>query len=623
MSKKQKLTLLRIMISSVLWAALMLFPPEGWLRPVCFLVPYLLCGYDILWGAIHGILHGQLFDENFLMAVATVGAFSLGEYGEAVAVMIFDQAGQLFESVAVARSRKSIAALTDLRPDTARVVLPDGSGEERDPYDVPVGSLIEVRPGERIPIDSVVYKGTALIDTSALTGESVPVQVCEGESVLSGSVCTDAVLILETEREFDRSAVMRILELVEEAASRRSRSESFITRFARIYTPAVCAGALALALLGPAVSLLLGRAAGWSAWIYRALTFLVISCPCALVISIPLGFFAGIGGAGSIGILIKGSSFLETCAKVKHVVLDKTGTITEGMFEVTRIHHSPLEDRRLLELVAYAESASSHPAARSILRTYGDPIDPSRVSDITEIAGRGVSALVDGMRVRVGNRALMESIGITCPECDCTGTVFYVAGDDRYLGHIQITDRIRPEAAEAVKCLKELGVNHIVMLSGDRKDAAEQAARRIGIDTVYAQLLPQQKVEHMERLLKDRLPGEAVAFVGDGINDAPVLTRADLGFAMGAIGSDAAIEAADVVLTDDDPRKVATAIALSRRCMRIIRENIGLALGIKAVCLVLGALGIAGMWLAIFADVGVMVLCVLNAIRALRTKAFA
>ena len=637
MTRKQKKVLIRICVSASMLIALALLPedfprlsflPEGPLgrlpRLLLYLVPYGIIGYDILRKAFRGILNRQVFDENFLMAVATLGALAIGflktgDFVEAVAVMLFYQVGELFQGIAVGRSRKNISALMDIRPDYARLETPEGA-EETDPDEVPVGSVILVNPGEKVPIDGIVLEGESSLNTAALTGESIPRDVKPGDEICSGCVNMSGVLRIRTTRVFGESTVSKILELVENASSLKSRSETFISRFARYYTPAVVFGALALALLPPLVrGLFLGLSPEWGEWIYRALTFLVISCPCALVISIPLTFFAGIGGAGKAGILVKGSVWLEELSRTGIVVFDKTGTLTEGVFQVTAVHHSPLSDEDLLEYAALAESSSSHPIAVSIRKACTRPLDLSRVSHVEEISGNGVRVLVDGKEVACGNARLMERLGVPCVECHETGTIVHLAVDGAYAGHIVISDREKPEAKEAVAALKAAGVRRTVMLTGDRDAVARQVAERLELDQVYSDLLPEDKVSMLEELLKSRHPKEVLAFAGDGINDAPVLTRADLGIAMGAMGSDAAIEAADIVLMDDNPLKIAKAIRISRKCMRIVRENIFFALAVKAVCLVLGALGIANMWLAVFADVGVMVLAVLNAIRALFT----
>ena len=626
MSRKQKKMLIRILAAAVLLIALHVIPAAGAARFVLYLIPYLVIGYDILIKAAKGIKNRQVFDECFLMAVATVGAFALalydrsGDYTEAVAVMLFYQIGELFQSYAVGKSRRNISDLMDIRPDYANVER-DGKLEQVDPDEVEIGSVILVQPGEKVPIDGVVLEGSSSLNTSALTGESLPRDVGEGDEIISGCINLSGVLKIETTKEFGESTVSKILDLVENASSRKSRSENFISKFARIYTPAVCYAALALAVLPPLARLLaFGMSPDWGTWIYRALTFLVISCPCALVISIPLSFFAGIGGASNAGVLVKGSNYLETLSQARIVVFDKTGTLTQGVFEVNGIHHSGLENEKLLEYAALAESASSHPISRSLQRAYGKEIDRSRVTDIQEISGNGVTAKVDGREVAAGNDKLMELLGISYIGCHSIGTIIHMAIDGTYAGHIVISDIEKPHSKEAVKALKASGVRRTVMLTGDSRKVAEKVAADLGIDEVYSELLPAGKVEKVEELLKNKKEMEKLAFVGDGINDAPVLRRADIGIAMGAMGSDAAIEAADVVLMDDDPLKIAKAIRISRKCLRIVYQNIVFAIGVKLVCLALGALGIANMWLAIFADVGVMIIAVLNAIRALFVK---
>ena len=626
MSRKQKKMLIRILAAAVLLIALHVIPAAGAARFVLYLIPYLVIGYDILIKAAKGIKNRQVFDECFLMAVATVGAFALalydrsGDYTEAVAVMLFYQIGELFQSYAVGKSRRNISDLMDIRPDYANVER-DGKLEQVDPDEVEIGSVILVQPGEKVPIDGVVLEGSSSLNTSALTGESLPRDVGEGDEIISGCINLSGVLKIQTTKEFGESTVSKILDLVENASSRKSRSENFISKFARIYTPAVCYAALALAVLPPLARLLaLGMSPDWGTWIYRALTFLVISCPCALVISIPLSFFAGIGGASNAGVLVKGSNYLETLSQARIVVFDKTGTLTQGVFEVNGIHHSELENEKLLEYAALAESASSHPISRSLQRAYGKEIDRSRVTDIQEISGNGVTAKVDGREVAAGNDKLMELLGISYIGCHSIGTIIHMAIDGTYAGHIVISDIEKPHSKEAVKALKASGVRRTVMLTGDSRKVAEKVAADLGIDEVYSELLPAGKVEKVEELLKNKKEMEKLAFVGDGINDAPVLRRADIGIAMGAMGSDAAIEAADVVLMDDDPLKIAKAIRISRKCLRIVYQNIVFAIGVKLVCLALGALGIANMWLAIFADVGVMIIAVLNAIRALFVK---
>ena len=626
MTKKQKKMLIRILAAAAMLIALHFVPEDGPLQGIplflMYLVPYLTVGYDILKKAGKGILNRQVFDENFLMAVATIGALAIGlaktgDYVEAVAVMLFYQIGELFQSYAVGKSRRNISEMMNIRPDYANVMV-DGQLTRVDPDEVETGTQIVVQPGEKIPIDGIVEEGTATLNTSALTGESLPRDVQPGDEVVSGCVNMSGVLKIRTTREFGESTVSKILDLVENASSRKSRSENFISRFAKYYTPAVVFGALALAVLPPAVrGLFMGLDPEWGDWIYRALTFLVISCPCALVISIPLSFFAGIGGAGKAGILVKGSNYLEELARTGVMVFDKTGTLTKGEFEVAAIHHSPMEEEELLEYAALAESASSHPIAVSIRKAHGKELDLSRVSDVEEISGNGVVVRIDGKEVAAGNGRLMDRLGIAYRDCHRTGTIVHMAIDGEYAGHIVISDVEKPAAKEAVQALKNAGVRQTVMLTGDRKAVAEETAARLEIDRVYSELLPGDKVERVEALLAEKQGREILAFAGDGINDAPVLSRADLGIAMGAMGSDAAIEAADIVLMDDNPLKIAKAIRISRKCMRIVYENIVFAIGVKAVCLILGALGIANMGLAIFADVGVMIIAVLNAIRAL------
>ncbi|MFR3250966.1 MAG: heavy metal translocating P-type ATPase [Eisenbergiella sp.] len=621
MNKKQKKMLARIVAAAALMILFGLLPAEGWLRFFLFMIPYGVIGYDILVKAVKGILNRQVFDENFLMAVATVGAIILGEYSEGVAVMLFYQIGELFQSYAVGKSRRNISELMDIRPDYANVEREDGSVERTDPDEVSIGSLIVVGPGEKIPIDGVIEEGRSSLNTSALTGESLPREAAEGDEVISGCINMSGVLKIRTTKEFGESTVSKILDLVENASSKKSRSEQFISRFAKIYTPAVCYGALALAVVPPIVRMLfLGVAPEWGDWVMRALTFLVISCPCALVISIPLSFFAGIGGAGNAGVLVKGSNYLEALARSKYVVFDKTGTMTQGVFEVSGVHHSPMDAKKLLEYAALVEYHSSHPISKSLKAAYGQPLDASRVTEVEEIGGNGVTAKVDGILVAAGNTRLMDRLGIECMECRSAGTVVHMAVDGKYAGHILISDRIKPHAKEAIASLKKCGVKKTVMLTGDRRQTAHQVAQELGIDEVHSELLPSDKVEQVEALLEQKGEKEILAFVGDGINDAPVLSRADIGIAMGALGSDAAIEAADVVLMDDDPLKIAKAIRIARKCMRIVYENIYFAIGVKLLCLLLGAFGIANMWLAIFADVGVMVIAVLNAVRALYVK---
>ena len=623
MNKKQKKMLKRILIAAVMLIAWNLLPVTGLVRLVLYLAAYLVIGYDILQKAGKGIRNRRMFDENFLMAVATIGAFALaiyersGDYNEAIAVMLFYQIGELFQGYAVGKSRRNISALMDIRPDYANVEN-NGTLEKVDPDEVATGTIIIVQPGEKVPIDGIVLEGASTLNTSALTGESLPRDVKSGDEIISGCINMTGVLKVQTTKEFGESTVSRILELVEDSSSHKSRSEAFISRFARIYTPAVCYGALALAVLPPVIRLLLGISGDWGTWIYRALTFLVISCPCALVISIPLSFFAGLGGASKEGILIKGSNYLELLSQVRCVVFDKTGTLTEGVFEVTGIHHSEIPEEELIAYAAMAECASSHPISKSLQKAYGKEIARSRVAGIEEISGKGVRAQVDGHKVAVGNRKLMELEGVSCEACSGIGTILYVALDGRYVGHIVISDVVKPHAKEAIASLQHAGVRQTVMLTGDARAVAEQVAGELGIHTVCSELLPADKVSKVEELLAKESDKEKLAFVGDGINDAPVLTRADIGIAMGAMGSDAAIEAADVVLMDDDPLKIAKAIRISRKCIGIVYQNIVFALVIKFACLALGALGLADMWAAIFADVGVMILAVLNAMRALR-----
>ena len=626
MNKKQKIMLIRILTAAALLAVLHVLPVTGWLRFGLYLIPYLITGYDILRKALKGIQNRQVFDENFLMAVATVGAIALalyeqsGDYTEAIAVMLFYQIGEWFQSYAVGRSRRNISELMDIRPDYANVER-DGKLEQVDPDEVSIGTVIVVQPGEKVPIDGTVVEGASTLNTAALTGESLPREVREGDEIISGCVNMTGLLKIRTTREFGESTVSKILDLVENASSRKSRSEDFISRFARVYTPAVCFAALALAILVPLARMfLLGLPASWGVWVYRALTFLVASCPCALVISIPLSFCAGIGGASNAGVLVKGSNYLETLSQTRTVVFDKTGTLTQGVFEVNGIHHHEMENEKLVEYAALAESASSHPISKSLQRAYGREIDRSRVTDVQEIGGSGVIAKVDGVEVAAGNDKLMDRLGVPYIPCHSVGTIIHMAVGGKYAGHIVISDVVKPHAREAVQALRSAGVHRTVMLTGDAKPVADQVAQSLGIDQVYAELLPAGKVEKVEELLQDNSERGKLAFVGDGINDAPVLSRADIGIAMGAMGSDAAIEAADVVLMDDDPAKIAKAIRISRKCLRIVYENIVFAIGIKLACLVLVALGFANMWLAIFADVGVMILAVLNAIRALFVK---
>ena len=620
MNKKQKKVLIRILVSAALIVLLSVLPVTGYVKFALFMIPYLIIGHDILRKAWKGICNKQVFDENFLMAVATIGAILLGDYKEGVSVMLFYQIGELFQSYAVGKSRKNISELMDIRPDYANIER-DGKLEKVDPDEVEIGSIIVVQPGEKIPIDGVVAEGTSSLNTSALTGESLPREAEPGDEVMSGCINMTGVLKIRTTKEFGESTVSKILELVENSSSRKSRSENFISKFARYYTPAVCYSALALAILPPLVRFLfMGLSPEWGDWIYRALTFLVISCPCALVISIPLSFFAGIGGASKEGILVKGSNYMETLAQTKYVVFDKTGTMTQGVFEVSGVHHSPMAEEKLLEYAALAECSSSHPISKSLQRAYGKPIDRSRVTDIQEISGCGVTAKVDGTPVAAGNAKLMKKLGISYQECHQVGTVIHMAVNGVYAGHILISDLLKPHAKEAITALHKAGITKTVMLTGDMKKVADQTAAELGISEVYSELLPGDKVAKVEELLAKKSEKEKLAFVGDGINDAPVLSRADIGIAMGALGSDAAIEAADIVLMDDDPLKISKAINISRQCIRIVYENIYFAIGIKILCLVLGALGIANMWMAIFADVGVMILAVLNAIRTLFTK---
>ena len=626
MNKKQKKMLIRIVVSAVFLIGLGFAPVTGAARFLLYLIPYLVIGYDILLKALKGIRNRQVFDESFLMAVATVGAIALavceksGDYTEAVAVMLFYQIGEWFQSYAVGKSRRNISDLMDIRPDYANIEK-DGKLEKTDPDEVEIGSIIVVQPGEKVPIDGVIVEGSSSLNTSALTGESIPRDTKTGDEIISGCINMTGVLKIRTTKEFGESTVSKILDLVENASSRKSRSEDFISKFARVYTPAVCYAALALAFLPPLVQMLgFGLAPDWDTWIYRALTFLVISCPCALVISIPLSFFAGIGGASNAGVLVKGSNYLETLSRTKIVVFDKTGTLTQGIFEVNGIHHNELEDEKLVEYAALAESASSHPISKSLQKAYGREIDRSRVSDIREISGNGVTARVDGIEVAAGNDKLMKQLGIDYIECHVVGTIIHIAMDGKYAGHIVISDVVKPHSKDAVQQLRKAGVRRTVMLTGDIKKVADKVADDLGIDEVHSGLLPAGKVEKVEELIRMKPDKDKLAFVGDGINDAPVLRRADIGIAMGAMGSDAAIEAADVVLMDDDPMQISKAIRISRKCLRIVYQNIVFAIGIKLICLALGALGIANMWLAIFADVGVMILAVLNAIRALFVK---
>ena len=626
MNKKQKLMLKRIIIASLLVIALQFVPITGVLQLICFLAVYGIIGYDILWKSWKGICNKQVFDENFLMAVATIGAFALaiyeqsGDYNEAIAVMLFYQIGELFQSYAVGRSRRNITVLMDIRPDYANIEA-DGQLTKVDPYDVAIGDIIVVQPGEKVPLDGIVVEGKASLDTSALTGESVPRNAVVGDEIISGCINTNGVLKIRTTKEFDDSTVAKILELVENATSRKSKSENFISKFARVYTPFVCYSALALAILPPLANLFIWQVEGnWDIWVYRALTFLVISCPCALVISVPLSFFAGIGGASKEGILVKGSNYLEALSKTKYVVFDKTGTLTHGVFQVSAVHHNTLAQEKLLEYAALAECASSHPISLSLQRAHMGEIDRNRVTDIQEISGHGIVAKVDGISVAVGNDKLMDQLHVAYKSCHSTGTIIHIAINNDYAGHIVISDVVKPQSKEAIQALKKAGIKKTVMLTGDRDSVAQEVAQELAIDEVHSQLLPADKVTQVENLLNAKEQDSNLAFVGDGINDAPVLTRADIGIAMGAMGSDAAIEAADVVLMDDNPRNIAKAINIAKKCMSIVYENIIFAIGIKALCLLLGAVGIANMWFAIFADVGVMILAVLNAIRALNVK---
>ena len=619
MNKKQKKMLIRIIVAAVLIVLFSKLPIDGYVRFGLFMIPYLVIGYDILQKAFKGIRNKQVFDENFLMAVATVGAILLGDYSEGVAVMLFYQIGELFQSYAVGKSRRNISELMDIRPDYANIEV-DGKLEQVDPDEVEIGTVIVVQPGEKVPIDGVIIDGVSILNTSALTGESLPRDAKAGDEVISGCINMTGVLKIRTIREFGESTVSKILELVENSSSRKSKSENFISKFAKYYTPVVCYGALALAFIPPIVLLIMGKPAMWGDWIYRALTFLVISCPCALVISIPLSFFAGIGGASNQGVLVKGSNYLETLAQTSYVVFDKTGTMTQGVFEVSGVHHNEISDEKLLEYAALAECSSSHPISKSLQKAYGKPIDRNRVTDIEEISGNGVTAKVDGISVAAGNAKLMKRLGISYQECHHVGTVIHMAVDGKYEGHILISDILKPHAKEAIAELKKAGIKKTVMLTGDSKRVADQVAKELGIGEVYSELLPADKVSKVEELLHQKSEKEKLAFVGDGINDAPVLSRADIGIAMGALGSDAAIEAADIVLMDDDPLKISKAIKIARKCIHIVYENIYFAIGIKILCLILGALGIANMWMAIFADVGIMIIAVLNAIRTLFVK---
>ena len=619
MNKKQKKMLIRIIVAALLIVLFSKLPIDGYVRFGLFMIPYLVIGYDILQKAFKGIRNKQVFDENFLMAVATVGAILLGDYSEGVAVMLFYQIGELFQSYAVGKRRRNISELMDIRPDYANIEV-DGKLEQVDPDEVEIGTVIVVQPGEKVPIDGVIIDGVSTLNTSALTGESLPRDAKAGDEVISGCINMTGVLKIRTIREFGESTVSKILELVENSSSRKSKSENFISKFAKYYTPVVCYGALALAFIPPIVLLIMGKPTMWGDWIYRALTFLVISCPCALVISIPLSFFAGIGGASNQGVLVKGSNYLETLAQTSYVVFDKTGTMTQGVFEVSGVHHNEISDEKLLEYAALAECSSSHPISKSLQKAYGKPIDRNRVTDIEEISGNGVTAKVDGISVAAGNAKLMKRLGISYQECHHVGTVIHMAVDGKYEGHILISDILKPHAKEAIAELKKAGIKKTVMLTGDSKRVADQVAKELGIGEVYSELLPADKVSKVEELLHQKSEKEKLAFVGDGINDAPVLSRADIGIAMGALGSDAAIEAADIVLMDDDPLKISKAIKIARKCIHIVYENIYFAIGIKILCLILGALGIANMWMAIFADVGVMIIAVLNAIRTLFVK---
>lgn len=626
MNKKQKKMLTRILVAAAMMIGFRFLPFDGPVRFFFYLVPYLIIGYDVLIKAVKGIINRQPFDECFLMMVATVGAMALalkenGDYTEAIAVMLFYQVGEWFQSVAVGKSRKNISALMDIRPDYANLQQEDGSVEKVDPDEVEIGSIIVVKPGEKVPLDGIVEDGTSTLDTAALTGESLPRDVHAGDEIISGTINLSGVLEIRTTKEFDESTASKILDLVENASSRKSRSENFITKFARIYTPAVVFSAIALAVLPPLIRMGFMKVDPmWGDWIYRALTFLVISCPCALVVSIPLSFFAGIGGASRAGVLVKGSNFLEDLSRTKTVVFDKTGTLTRGVFEVVGVHHNTIEEKELLRVAAYVESASSHPISQSLRRAHGAEIDGSRVTDIKEISGKGVSGIVDGKAVAAGNEKLMRDLGIEFIPCHHTGTIVHVAIDGRYAGHILISDVVKPTSAKAMEELKKCGVSRTVMLTGDSHKVADEIASKLGVTEVHSELLPGDKVSELEKILGSEKDGEKTAFVGDGINDAPVLSRADIGIAMGALGSDAAIEAADVVLMDDDPLQIVTAIRIARKCMRIVYENIIFAIGVKFLCLFLGALGFANMWLAVFADVGVMIICVINAIRALLVK---
>lgn len=620
MNKKQKKMLIRIIISFILFIALRILSLNNFYETILFLITYFIIGYDILKKAIKGILNRQVFDENFLMAIATVGAIALGEYSEGTAVMLFYQIGEWFQSYAVGKSRRNITELMDIRPDYANIEDDSGNIVQVDPDEVEIGSIIIVKPGEKIPIDGKIIEGTSSLNTSALTGESLPQEVTTNDEVISGCINITGLLKIKTTKEFGESTVSKILDMVENASSKKSKSENFISKFARYYTPAVCYSALALALVPPIINLLMGNEASWSVWIYRALTFLVISCPCALVISIPLSFFAGIGGASNTGVLVKGSNYLEALATTKYVVFDKTGTMTQGVFEVSGIHHSTIENDQLLEYATLAESYSTHPISKSLQKAYGKPVDKTRIKDVKEISGHGVIAKIDNITVMAGNDKLMKKFNISYVDCHSIGTIVHIAIDNKYAGHILISDLIKPTAKQAIQELKNIGIKKTIMLTGDISKVANKVATDLNIDQVYSELLPEDKVTKVEELLNQKSNKEKLAFVGDGINDAPVLSRADIGIAMGALGSDAAIEAADIVLMDDDPLKIAKAIKISKKCLKIVYENIYFAIGIKVICLILGAIGIANMWLAIFADVGVMVIAVLNAIRALNVK---
>ena len=620
MNKKQKKMLIRIIISFILFIALRVLSLNDFYETILFLITYFIIGYDILKKAIKGILNRQVFDENFLMAIATVGAIALGEYSEGTAVMLFYQIGEWFQSYAVGKSRRNISELMDIRPDYANIEDDSGNIVQVDPDEVEIGSTIIVKPGEKIPIDGKIIEGTSSLNTSALTGESLPQEVTTNDEVISGCINITGLLKIKTTKEFGESTVSKILDMVENASSKKSKSENFISKFARYYTPAVCYSALALALIPPIINLLMGNEASWSVWIYRALTFLVISCPCALVISIPLSFFAGIGGASNSGVLVKGSNYLEALATTKYVVFDKTGTMTQGVFEVSGIHHSTIENDQLLEYATLAESYSTHPISKSLQKAYGKPVDKTRIKDVKEISGHGVIAKIDNITVMAGNDKLMKKFNISYVDCHSIGTIVHIAIDNKYAGHILISDLIKPTAKQAIQELKNIGIKKTIMLTGDISKVANKVATDLNIDQVYSELLPEDKVTKVEELLNQKGNKEKLAFVGDGINDAPVLSRADIGIAMGALGSDAAIEAADIVLMDDDPLKIAKAIKISKKCLKIVYENIYFAIGIKVICLILGAIGIANMWLAIFADVGVMVIAVLNAIRALNVK---